>query len=148
MRQKAHIGTIANKRTVVIENGMVERFVKALDIEDPLSTDANAAKKAGFSGLLLPHAGVSSLGSYAEVVQLLELRPKQVLHSKEVVTVLQPLCVGDAVDVTTKVGDLYEQQVGGNPMGFVTIEVTGKTGRQVLFEAQRIIAVRGGFPRR
>ena len=148
MRQKAHIGKTADKRSVVIENGMVERFVKALDIEDPLSTNPAAAKKAGFSGLLLPHAGVSSLGSYDEVIQLLELKPKQVLHSKEVVTVLEPLCVGDEVTVTTTVGDLYEQQVGGNPMGFVAIDVVGKSGRNVIFEAQRVIAVRGGFPRR
>ena len=133
---------------------MVQRFVKALDIEDPLSTDPAAAKKAGLSGLVLPHAGVSSLGAYDEVVQLLELKPKQVLHSKEVVTLLMPLCVGDHVDVTTTVGDLYEQQVGGNPMGFVAIDVVGTDalgkGRKkaVVFEAQRVIAVRGGFPRR
>jgi len=148
MKQKAHIGKVASKRTVTIEAGMVERFVKALDINDPLSTDAAAAKKAGLPGLMLPQAGVSSLGEYHEVISLLELKPKQVLHSKETITIVEPLCVGDDIDVTTTVGDLYEQQVGGNPMGFVTIEVVGKLKRAKKFEAQRVLAVRGGFPRR
>ena len=148
MKQKAHIGKVASKRTVTIENGMVERFVKALDINDPLSTDAAAAKKAGLPGLMLPQAGVSSLGEYHEVIALLELKPKQVLHSKETITIVEPICVGDDIDVTTTVGDLYEQQVGGNPMGFVTIEVVGKIKRAKKFEAQRVLAVRGGFPRR
>jgi len=97
MKQKAHIGKVANKKSVTIENGMVERYVKALDINDPLSTDAGAAKKAGLSGLMLPMAGVSSLGEYPAVIELLELRPKQVLHSKETMTVVEPLCVGATV---------------------------------------------------
>ena len=46
-------------------------------------------------------------------------------------------------------GDLYEQQVGGNPMGFVTIDVVGTAKKgEVRFEAQRVLAIRGGFPRR
>jgi hypothetical protein len=81
---------------------------------------------------------------------LLELKPKQVLHSKEHVSVYAAICVGEELVVTTTLRDLYEQQVGGNPMGFVTIDVVGqsKKGAEVRFEAQRVLAIRGGFPRR
>lgn len=153
MKQKAHIGTHTQDVTVTVEAGLVARFVDALDIDDPLSRDPAAAKAAGLPGLLLPHVGAGALGDYDSVVNLLELKPKQVLHSKESVSVYEPLCAGDEVRVTTQIKDLYEQQVGGNPMGFAIIEVVGtltggaKKGNRA-FEAQRVLAIRGGFPRR
>lgn len=149
MKQKAHIGTTTAQKTLVVEQGLVERFVDAVDIEDPLSRDPAAAKAAGLTGVLMPHIAVGALGDFDSAVELLELKPKQVLHSKETVTVFEPICAGDELTVTTVVRDLYEQQVGGNPMGFALIDVigTGKKGAPV-FEAQRVLAVRGGFPRR
>lgn len=149
MKQKALVGTTTSTRNLVVEHGMVARFVDALDITDPLSRDQKAASEAGLRGLMLPFAAAPSLGDYQTVIDLLELKPKQVLHSQETFAIFDPLCVGDELTVTTTLRDLYEQQVGGNPMGFVTIDVVGagKKG-DVRFEAQRVLAIRGGFPRR
>jgi hypothetical protein len=148
MKHKAHLGATTQK-SVVIEQGLVQRFVDALELQDPLSKDVDAARAAGLSGLLLPHSATASLGDFAQLLALLELKPKQVLHSREHVQVFQPVCVGDELNVTTTLRDLYEQQVGGNPMGFVTIDVVGAAKKgDVRFEAQRVLAIRGGFPRR
>ena len=149
MKHKAHLGATSTK-TMVVEHGLVQRFVDALDLADPLSRDPDAAKAAGLSGLLLPHGAGATFGDFQKIVDLLELKPKQVLHSREMVAVFQPVCVGDELSITTTLRELYEQQVGGNPMGFVTIDVvgTGKKDNQVRFEAQRVLAIRGGFPRR
>jgi acyl dehydratase len=152
MKHKAHLGATSSK-TVVIEPGLIARFVEALELGDPLSKDADAAKAAGLPGLLLPQSAAAALGDFGQLLSLLELKPKQVLHSKEHVQVFVPVCAGDELTVTTTLRDLYEQQVGGNPMGFVTIDVVGtakKGGRDadVRFEAQRVLAIRGGFPRR
>lgn len=149
MKQKQHIGTTTHQRTITVERGMVERFVDALEITDPLSTDEGAATQAGLSGLMLPSVAAGSLGNIQSAVDLLELKPKQVLHSKESVVVYQPICVGDELQLTTTIRDLYEQQVSGNPMGFVNIECIGSRPKgAIVFESQRILAVRGGFPRR
>lgn len=148
MKHKQHLGATTNK-TVTIEQGLVQRFVDALDLNEPTSIDPEAARAAGLSGLALPHSAAASLGDFDRMITLLELKPKQVLHSKEHVQVFVPVCVGDELVVTTILRDLYEQQVGGNPMGFVTIDVTGITKKgEVRFEAQRVLAIRGGFPRR
>lgn len=149
MKQRAQIGKTVAEEDLIIERGLVQRFVDALEISDPLSTDEGAAKAAGLTGLMLPHVAAGSLGNFQAAIDLLELKPKQVLHSKESILVFQPLCVGDEVKVKTRIRDIYEQQVSGNPMGFVTIEVLG-TGKRntVLFQSQRVLAVRGGFPRR
>jgi acyl dehydratase len=150
MKQKAHIGTTIADKTVLIEQGLVERFVDALDIDDPRSSDPAAAKAAGLPGLMLPTVAAGSLGDHEQVVDLLELKPKQVLHSRENILLHQPVCVGEELQVTTTIQDLYEQQGGGgNPMGFVAIEVVGVGKKGVVsFEVQRVLAVRGGFPRR
>ncbi len=151
MKANQHIGKTTAETQVVIEFGMVQRFVSALGIEDPLSKDPAAAKSAGLGGLMLPHVAAGSLGDYESVTSLLELKPKQVLHSGETISVFHPLCVGDELVVTTRIRELYEQQVAGNPMGFATIDVVGTSAGKkpkVQFEAQRVIAVRGGFPRR
>lgn len=149
MKQKALVGTTTSTKAIMVETGMVQRFVDALDITDPLSREPDAAREAGLRGPMLPFAAAPSLGDYQSVIDLLELKPKQVLHSQETFAIFDPLCVGDELTVTTTLRDLYEQQVGGNPMGFVTIDVvgTGKKG-DVRFEAQRVLAIRGGFPRR
>jgi hypothetical protein len=148
MKHKAHLGATTQK-TVVIEQGLVQRFVDALELQDPLSKDADAARAAGLPGLLLPQSAVAALGDFSQLLGLLELKPKQVLHSREHVQVFVPVCVGDELTVTTTLRDLYEQQVGGNPMGFVTIDVVGTAKKgDVRFEAQRVLAIRGGFPRR
>jgi hypothetical protein len=148
MKHKAHLGATTQK-TVVIEQGLVQRFVDALELGDPRSREPAAAQAAGLTAVMLPHGAAAALGDFAYLLGLLELKPKQVLHSKEFVQVFQPLCVGDELIVTTTLRDLYEQQVGGNPMGFVTIDVVGATKKgDVRFEAQRVLAIRGGFPRR
>ena len=151
MKVQQHIGKTTAETQVVIEYGMVQRFVTALGIEDPLSNDPAAAKAAGLSGLMLPLVAAGSLGDYQSVISLLELKPKQVLHSGETISVFEPLCVGDTLIITTRLREIYEQQVAGNPMGFATIDVIGASAdkkSRVQFEAQRVIAVRGGFPRR
>ncbi len=149
MKHRAHLGT-STQKTIVVERGLVQRFVEALEVTDPMSSDEKVAEKAGLPGLLLPHTAAATLGDYQHVVDLLELKPKQVLHAQEHVSIYSPVCVGDELTITTTLRDVYEQQASGNPMGFVVIDVvgTGKKADDVRFEAQRTLVVRGGLPRR
>lgn len=149
MKHRAHLGT-STQKTIVVERGLVQRFVEALEVTDAMSTDEKVAEKAGLPGLLLPHTAAATLGDYQHLVDLLELKPKQVLHAQEHVSIFSPVCVGDELTITTTLRDVYEQQASGNPMGFVVIDVvgTGKKADDVRFEAQRTLVVRGGLPRR
>ena len=130
----------------------VQVFPRSELLKRTLALTANAHRGGDVEvpiKVLLPHSAAASLGDFGYVLALLELKPKQVLHSKEYVAVFAPVCAGDDLTITTTLRDLYEQQVGGNPMGFVTIDVCGfaKKG-EIRFEAQRVLAIRGGFPRR
>ena len=149
MKHKAHLGA-STQKTIVVERGLVQRFVDALEVSDPFSIDEKAAQQAGFDGLLLPNTAAATLGDYQHMIELLELKPKQVLHAQEHVSNFAPVCVGDELTITTTLRDVYEQQASGNPMGFVVIDVigSGKKADDVRFEAQRTLVVRGGLPRR
>ncbi|MCC7112584.1 MAG: MaoC family dehydratase N-terminal domain-containing protein [Deltaproteobacteria bacterium] len=149
MKQKAHLGASTTK-TIVVERGLVQRFVDALEISDPICTDPKAADQAGLPGVMLPPSAAGSLGDYTTLTDLLELKPKQVLHAQEHVSLFSPVCAGDELTITTTLRDVYEQHASGNPMGFVVIDVvgTGKKSDDVRFEAQRTLVVRGGLPRR
>ena len=149
MKHKAHLGT-STQKTIVVERGLVQRFVEALEVSEPMSVDEKAASAAGLSGLLLPHTAAATLGDYQHMIELLELKPKQVLHAQEHTSVFEPVCAGDELTITTTLRDVYEQQASGNPMGFVVIDVvgTGKKADDVRFESQRTLVIRGGLPRR
>jgi hypothetical protein len=149
MKQKAHLGASTTK-TIVVERGLVQRFVDALETTEPACIDEKAATQAGLPGLMLPQTAVGSLGDFSSITELLELKPKQVLHAQEYLSLFHPVCVGDELTITTTLRDVYEQQASGNPMGFVVIDVvgTGKKSDDVRFEAQRTLVVRGGLPRR
>jgi hypothetical protein len=149
MKQKTFLGA-STQKTIVVERGLVQRFVDALEVTDPLSTDEKAAKDNDLPGLMLPPTAAAALGDYQPLIDLLELKPKQVLHAQEHVACFAPVCVGDELTITTALRDVYEQQASGNPMGFVVIDVigTGRKADDVRFEAQRTLAVRGGLPRR
>ena len=149
LKQKAHIGKTVNAETLVVERSLLNRYTRALEIDDPIFTEREAAQKAGYSDRVLPHHAVSLLGDYQGVIDLLALKPKQVLCSREDVATFGPICEGDKLTVTTTIKDIYEHQPGGNPMGFVAIQVVGeKRAGHTLFQTQRILVVRGGFPRR
>ncbi len=140
------IGQVVYQEDVTIEYSMVRRYIDAVNNQLPLYSIPGHAKKFGLEDIPLPHSAVGSLGRVESVTKILELKPKQVLHSKESVTVYQPICVGQRVKVSTRIENIEQQRVGGNPMGFVQARfiITGARN-VVLAEAERTFAVRGGF---
>lgn len=137
------------KKTVEIENGDVRRFAEAVYAQDPASTDLGAAKKAGHGGLVAPPTFCGTLGSHSEVLTEMELNPRYVLHSEQLLHEYETVCAGDTLNITTTLVEQYEKPSGSNNNGFVIIEDTGvnQKGKKV-FHSRRVYVVRGGFPRR
>lgn len=92
-------------------------------------------------------ASLAALGDFEAVLKSLKLNSGNILHSRETVTVFHEPPLEKVIKVETKIKDLYEQQAGDTPMGFVVIEVEGKHNGRPLFNCERIWAVTGGFPR-
>jgi acyl dehydratase len=149
MQKALEISKVAHKRTVAVENGDIRRFAEAVFSADPIHSDPAAAKQAGLPGLIAPPTFCATLCDYAEILKELDLNPRQVMHSEQHVAELEPVYAGDVLSVTTTLVDRFERTSGSNTMGFVILEDTGNNqkGKKV-FLARRVLAVRGGFPRR
>lgn len=135
LKQKAHIGTLVDTSTIQINDDMVERFSTAL-----------FDRKEG-EHRVLPIQALASFGAYDKAYKLLGIKSKNILHSREVLTLMQSAKAGDEVEILTFISDVYEQHASETPMGFVVIETVGRKKSHFLFSCSRTAAIRGGFPR-
>jgi acyl dehydratase len=140
---------ITNKHAVEVEQGDIRRFAEAIFATDPIHNDLTAAKKAGYPGLLAPPTFCATLGSHQEILAEMELSARSVLHSEQELLEFEQVCSGETLNVTTNLVETYEKTSGSTNTGFVIVEDVGtnQKGKKV-FQARRIFAIRGGFPRR
>lgn len=118
--------------TVVLHQDFIDRFAKAT-----LQNENGS----------LSYAALASLGNFEAVFKALNIHPKHILHTRESVTVFKDPELEKAISVETKIKDLYEQQAGDKPMGFVVVQITGTQSGEKAFTCERIWAISGGFPR-
>jgi len=149
MRQRKLIGQVIQRHVVELDRSDIRRFAGATGSIDQVHYDPMAAKKAGFKDLLAPLAMATTLSNHGGLAQLLEVHPKNILHSEQTVDLRRPLQAGDLIRIVTVVTDVHERPIGSATTGFVTLEdrATDSKGKQLFF-ARRVLAVRGGFPRR
>ncbi|MFH1809110.1 MAG: MaoC family dehydratase N-terminal domain-containing protein [Pseudomonadota bacterium] len=149
MRQRKLIGTATETRTIEIDRSDIRNFALAIGAKNPVHHDEAAASKAGYPGLVAPSSMAASLGQHDVLISLLEVHAKNVLHSEQTIEQRRPLLAGDAIKVFSIITDVQERPIGSATTGFVTIEDRGvDTKGKPLFTARRVLAIRGGFPRR
>ena len=126
------IGKQIKVKNFAISKDMLDRFCQLFDFSQ---------------GTLIPSSVISSLGNFEEIYTLLNLKPEQILHTRQSAFRYSPLKIGDTIELVTTIKDIYEQQAITNPMGFLTIETTGTKVKKTIFKCVRILAIRGGLPR-
>ena len=149
MKQKKLIGYASEKQLVDLERNDIRRFSASIGSTNPIHFDPVAAKKAGFKNLVAPSSMAASFGHHSSLTETLEVHAKNVLHSEQTVELRRPLLAGDSFKVSSVITDIQERPIGNSATGFVTIEdrATDLKGK-MLFLSKRVLAVRGGFPRR
>ena len=68
---------------------------------------------------------------------------------KKVLRLLIPYTWGKTL-ISTTIKDVFQKIVGGNPMGFIRIEVAGEKKKpgQIVFLLDRLLLIKGGLPNR
>lgn len=149
MRQRKLIGTATETRVVELDRSDIRNFASAIHAKNPIHFDEAAAAKAGHPNLVAPTSLAAGLGQHDTLVSLLDVHSKNVLHSEQTVELRRPLCAGDVIKVFSIITDVQERPIGSATTGFVTIEDRGADAKgKPLFTARRVLAIRGGFPRR
>jgi len=82
-----HIGRKSEQRDVVIEQGQLKLFAKAIKETNPIYFDEASAKQAGYPGILAPPTFASCLRLIAPSKELtyesLGIDYKKLLHAEE-----------------------------------------------------------------
>lgn len=128
-----------------VEAGKVREFARATFTESPVHTDADAARRAGYSGIpaTATHSVVS--GHYRDqraFVDALGMTLERVVVGSVEWTYYRPLVVGDSLVGTRRVvDDAVKEGKRGGSMRVVTLETdyTDATGATVLSQREQII---------
>lgn len=99
-----------------IERSRVKFFAKATSLRDPMYTDEAAARDAGYADLPAPPTFLFSAqldsGVLFGMFDTLGIRIEKILHGEQKFEYLAPVVVGDVINVTMRVKDIYEKRGG------------------------------------
>ncbi len=154
------IGKPTGANTIHVERGSVSRFADALTDSNPVYSDLNAAKEAGFDAPPLPPTWTFAsafLGAYAEdqpedptggegnpmmkIMRGLMKDGGMVLHGEQEFQYHQPVQCGDVLHGEGKITDIYTKESKGKVMTFVVMETVFKNdaGEPVVTEIFNLI---------
>jgi len=142
------IGKKLAPSTVVLERGPVSNFARAVKSDSPIYQDPRAATAAGFDGIPAPPTfgfGWANWGSFPEVqppseqpgsnpvmevIGSLMRTGGLILHGEQSFTYHAPVLVGDTLDATGRISNLYEKtSSGGSTMTFISSETEYRNQR-------------------
>ena len=144
MIDKKHIGRTTAPLTIDVEKGRLKFFAKAIGETDPIYTDEEAAKAAGYSALPAPPTFAFCLemetNSLWDNTAAMGVPVGKILHGSQSFKYLAPILAGDKITFVTKVSDIYDKK--GGKMEFIIEDstATNQNGTPVA-ELQRVIIV-------
>lgn len=110
------IGRKSETREIVVEQGQLKLFAKAINESNPIYFDELAAKQAGHPNILAPPTFASCLRLLAPTKDLsyesLGIDYKRLLHAEEKIESIQLFHAGDHLSLVTEVVDMYEKKGG------------------------------------
>lgn len=121
--------------TLPIERGRLRFFARATGETDPVYTDLDAARAAGYPDLPAPptflfSAELDSRAAFT-LLDLLKVPLANVLHGEQGFTWYRPVCAGDTVTVQPRITDIYDKKGGALDFLVTEIKVTNQRGEHV-----------------
>ena len=145
MLDKKYIGKLSESNTVEVERGRLKFFAKAIGETNPVYTDENAAKAAGYRALPAPPTFAFSLdleqaNPFADI-EGMGVRLAKLLHGEQTFTYYEPICAGDTITLQSKVADIYDKK--GGALEFLVQDYTVKNQKGALVaEMRRTLVIR------
>ncbi len=122
---KSMIGIASPPYQAVIEREHVTRFAEAVGDSNPLYFDGDYAETTAYGGLTVPPTYLIALGSNAEFPLKLDFR--RMLHGEQEFIYHQPIRIGDRLECTMTVTDVYERTGKSGTMQFLVLDTEMKT---------------------
>jgi len=110
------IGTTLTPIVADVEKGAIRQFANAIGATDPIHTDADAAKAAGYANVVAPPTFVSCLALHnsepTDALVKLGFEIPKLLHGEQHFEYFKPVCAGDTITLTTRIEDVYDKKDG------------------------------------
>ena len=139
------VGQTFGPHTVTVEEGRLRFFAKAVGETNPVYTDIEAAKKAGYQSLPAPPSFTHCLQfdrpNPYEVVEFLGIPIKKLLHGEQSFVFHKPICAGDRLVFETEITDIYDKKGGALEFAVTTTRFSNQDD-EVVVEARSVLVVR------
>ncbi len=130
--------------TVQIDAWRVKLFCQAIGEANPLHLDENVAHAAGYSHCPVPPTFLKALESEhfssAQLLSVLKVSVGKVLHVEQSFDYVRPVCVGEAVEISRTITDLYDKREGA--MSFIVVRTDYRVDEQVVGSSVQTIMIR------
>jgi acyl dehydratase len=141
----AFIGTQLPATTLTVDAGRLRFFAKAIGETNPLYTDVDAAKAAGYGDLPVPPTFLFSIElenpDQFRWVADLGIDPRFVLHGEQSFTYHSIAHAGDTLTATPRIVDVYSKKGGALEFIVKNTAVTRADGSAVA-DLETVIVVR------
>ena len=144
MIDQGRIGFATEPTDVTVDGWRVKLFCEAVGETDPVYWDPAAARAAGHRNCPVPPTFLKAIESEhfssAALMKLLDVPLRGVLHAEQSFEHLAPVYVGDTVEVSRMVADIYDRKDGA--LTFIVVETRYRVAAQAVAKSRQTILVR------
>jgi len=145
---RSRIGYATEPTTVRVDGWRVKLFCQAIGEIDEMHWNPAAARAAGHPACPLPPTFLKALEgehlSTAELLKVLDVPLRGVLHAEQSFEYLAPVHAGEEVEIGRTVTDIYDKKDGA--LTFVVVDTRYSVGSQPAARSRQTIVVRNRLP--
>lgn len=147
MIDRTRIGFETEATTEDIDGWRVKLFCQAIGEDDPVYCDPAAARAAGHPTCPAPPTFLKAVEgdhfSSAQLMSLLKVPLHGVLHAEQSFDHLAPVYVGDRIEVSRKVTDIFDKKNGA--LTFIVVDTHYRRAGQPVASSRQTILVRNAL---
>jgi len=145
MIDRSFIGRELPPSTLTLERGRLRFFAQAIGETDPVYSDLDAARAAGYADLPAPptflFAAELDSGNSMALIDLLKIPLAKLLHGEQGFTYHRAACAGDTITVRPRITDIYDKK--GGALEFVVKTAEARNQRdELVAELHTVIVCR------
>lgn len=145
MIDKKWIGHRLAATRMTLERGRLCAFARAIGETDPVYTDIEAARAAGYADLPAPPSFLFGAeldaGTVDRMLADLEIPIARILHGEQGFTYHKPICAGETVTVQSRIADLFDKKNGALEFLVKTSEARNDND-ELVAELRTVLVVR------
>ncbi len=129
----------------LVEAGRLRFFAKAIGETNPIYTDEDAARAAGYRSLPIAPTMTFCLEMDVpdpfEMFKMLDVDLGRLLHAEQSFTYHDPVCAGDTVTFESTITDIFDKKDGALEFVVVDTKITNQDDAHVA-DARRVLVIR------